>query len=127
MAFSSVFPDALAGNLISFCILSFCLSTQIGFFIYFETALVDVFGRGLTRWIRFLYFIPPLVFAGVADVDRLWVFANIAVAICAIPNLIAVLSLSRVFMTLMGDYLTGRRQYATEVIDASKDYVQKRA
>jgi AGCS family alanine or glycine:cation symporter len=127
MAFSSVFPEAVAGNLISFCILSFCLSTQIGFFIYFETALVDVFGRGPTRWVRFLYFIPPLVFAGVADVDRLWVFANIAVAICAIPNLVAVLSLSGVFMTLMGDYLSGRNRYAAQVIDASKEYVQKRA
>jgi AGCS family alanine or glycine:cation symporter len=124
LAFSSVFPDAVAGNLISFCILSFCLSTQIGFFIYFETALVDVFGRAVTRWIRFLYFIPPLVFAGVADVDRLWVFANIAVAICAIPNLIAVLSLSGAFMTLMGDFLAGQRLYATSVIDVSKDYVQ---
>jgi len=125
LAFSSVFPASVAGNLISFCILAFCLSTQIGFFIYFETALVDVFGRGMTRWIRFLYFIPPLIFAGVADVDRLWVFANIAVAICAIPNLIAVLFLSGAFMTLMGDYLTGRNQYATGTIDVSKDYVHK--
>jgi AGCS family alanine or glycine:cation symporter len=126
LAFSSVFPEAVAGNLISFCILSFCLSTQIGFFIYFETALVDVFGLGLTRWIRFLYFIPPLVFAGVADVDRVWVFANIAVAICAIPNLVAVLLLSPVFMTLMGDYLEGRNQYATELIDVSGEYVRGR-
>jgi AGCS family alanine or glycine:cation symporter len=126
LAFSSVFPEAVAGNLISFCILSFCLSTQIGFFVYFETALVDVFGRTATRWIRFLYFIPPLVFAGVADVDRVWVFANIAVAICAIPNLIAVLSLGGVFMTLMGDYLTGRKRYATALIDASREYVRSR-
>jgi AGCS family alanine or glycine:cation symporter len=124
LAFASVFPDALAGNLISFCILSFCLSTQIGFFIYFETALVDVFGRGLTRWIRYLYFLPPLVFAGVADVDRLWVFANIAVAICAIPNLVAVLALSGAFTTLMRDYLSGRRQYATSIVDSSRRYVR---
>ncbi len=124
LAFSSVFPEAVAGNLISFCILSFCLSTQIGFFIYFETALVDVFGRAATRWIRFLYFIPPLVFAGVADVDRLWVFANIAVAICAIPNLVAVLSLNGVFMTLMGDYRSGTGRYAARLIDASKAYVR---
>ena len=124
LAFSSVFPDAVAGNLISFCILSFCLSTQIGFFIYFETALVDVFGRNLTRWIRFLYFIPPLIFAGVADVDRLWVFANIAVAICAIPNLIAVVALSGAFLTLMKDYLSGEKAYATRVTDGSGEYVK---
>ena len=49
----------------------------------------------------------------------------IAVAICAVPNLIAVLSLSGVFMALMGDYLSERNRYATRVIDLSKDYVQK--
>ena len=124
LAFSSVFPDAVAGNLISFCILSFCLSTQIGFFIYFETALVDVFGRNLTRWVRFLYFIPPLIFAGVADVDRLWVFANIAVAICAIPNLIAVVALSGAFLTLMKDYLSGEKAYATRITGGSGEYVK---
>jgi AGCS family alanine or glycine:cation symporter len=124
LAFGSVFPDAVAGNLISFCILSFCLSTQIGFFIYFETALVDVFGRAITRWLRFLYFIPPMVFAGVADVDRLWVFANIAVAICAIPNLIAVLSLSGGFMTLMKDNLSGRNEFSTEKVDGTGVFVQ---
>ena len=124
LAFSSVFPASVAGNLISFCILAFCLSTQIGFFIYFDTALVDVFGKAATRWIRFLYFVPPVIFAGVADVDRVWVFANIAVAICAIPNLVAVLSLSGVFMALMKDYLSGRNEYATSIVDVSKDYVR---
>ncbi len=124
MAFATVFPASVAGNLISFCILAFCLSTQIGFFIYFETALVDVFGKGVTRWVRYLYFIPPLVFAGVADVDRVWVFANIAVAICAVPNLIAVLSLSGVFMTLMNDYRSGRNRFSARVIDVSGEYVR---
>jgi len=124
LAFASVLPEAVAGNLISFCILSFCLSTQIGFFIYFETAMVDVFGRAVTRWIRYVYFIPPLVFAGVADVDRLWVFANIAVAICAVPNLIAVLALSGGFMTLMKDYLTGQNEYATEKTDGKGIFVR---
>ena len=58
--------------------------------------------------------------------DRLWVFANIAVAICAIPNLIAVLSLSGPFMTLMKDYLSGERRFATRIIDESKEYVRSR-
>jgi AGCS family alanine or glycine:cation symporter len=126
LAFSSVYPDSLAGNLISFCILAFCLSTQIGFFIYFETALTDVFGARPTRWLRFLYFLPPVIFAGVADVDRVWVFANIAVAVCAVPNLIAVLSLSGVFTTLMGDYLSGTGRYATHVVDGTEGYLRRR-
>jgi AGCS family alanine or glycine:cation symporter len=74
--------------------------------------------------VKWLYFIPPLIFAGVTDVDRVWVFANIAVGVCAIPNLIAVVALSGAFMKLMKDYLSGRNQYAARIIDVSKDYVR---
>ena len=35
VAFSSVFPAQIAATLISFSILTFCLTTQIGFFIYY--------------------------------------------------------------------------------------------
>jgi AGCS family alanine or glycine:cation symporter len=98
---------------------------MMGFFIYFETAAVDAFGKPAVRWLRWLYFIPPVVFAGVADVDRIWVFANIAVGVCAIPNLIAVLALSGTFLTLMRDYLSGERRYAAPVVDETKAYVRK--
>ena len=76
------------------------------------------------KYLKWLYFIPPVVFAGVADVDRVWAFANIAVGVCAIPNLIAVLALSGVFITLMKDYLKGRNDYAARLIDVSKQYVR---
>ena len=51
-------------------------------------------------------------------------FANIAVGVCAIPNLIAVLALSGPFFVLMKDYLEGRNTYAAQVIDFSKQYVR---
>ncbi len=125
LAFASVFPPALAGNLLSFCILAFCLTTQIGFFIYYDTAAADVFGKAASRRLRWLYFLPPVLFAGVAEVDRLWVFANIAVGVCAIPNLVAVLALSGVFLALMGDYLSGERRFSTGAVDASGAWVRK--
>lgn len=124
IAFSSVFPEGISGSLISFIILTFCLTTQIAFFIYFETASLNVFGKKVLKYLKWLYFVPPVVFAGVADVDRVWVFANIAVGVCAIPNLIAVLALSGPFFVLMKDYLEGRNVYATQLIDASKRYVR---
>jgi AGCS family alanine or glycine:cation symporter len=124
VAFSSVFPEGISGSLISFIILTFCLTTQIGFFIYFETASVNVFGKKVMKYLKWLYFVPPVVFAGVADVDRIWVFANVAVGVCAIPNLVAVLALSGPFFVLMKDYLDGRNVYAAQVIDVSKQYVR---
>ena len=90
-----------------------------------STATVDAFGKPAVRWLRWLYFIPPVVFAGVTDVDRVWVFANIAVGVCAIPNLIAVLALSGTFLELMQDYLSGEKRYAAAVIDETKAYARK--
>ena len=116
-AFEAVFPLPVASIIVSVSIATFCLSTQIGFFVYFETCLVHLVGEGAFRWLRWLYFIPGVLVAGVADVDRLWIFANIAVAVVSIPNLVAMLCLGGVFVTLMRDELSGERRYATAKID----------
>lgn len=116
-AFAEVLPFSLASIVVSVSIATFCLSTQIGFFVYFETCLVSLVGVRAFRTLRWFYFLPGVAFAGVADVDRLWVLANIAVAVVSIPNLIAMLSLSGVFIALMKDELSGERVYATANVD----------
>ncbi|MBN1274105.1 MAG: sodium:alanine symporter family protein [Candidatus Aminicenantes bacterium] len=123
-AFSTVLPVQAARLLLSFSILTFCLTTQIGFFIYYETSIFHAFGSRPMKYLRWFYFIPAVIFAGVADVDKLWVFANVAVGICAIPNLIAVLALSGAFFILMRDYLERRNKYATSLTDVSRQYVR---
>lgn len=123
-AFSSVFPTGFAGTLISICILTFCLTTQIGFFIYYETAIVNIFGKRAIKLLKWFYLIPGILFAGVVHVDKLWVVANISVGVCSIPNLIAVLALSGAFFKLMKDYLSARYEYATEITDISKNYIK---
>ena len=116
-AFAEVFPLSVASIIVSVSIATFCLSTQIGFYVYFETCLVHLVGVRPARVLRWLYFVPGVLVAGVADVDRLWVVANIAVAVVAIPNLVAMLCLGGVFMTLMKDELSGRRLYAMKNVD----------
>jgi AGCS family alanine or glycine:cation symporter len=123
-AFATFYPPAVASAVISLCILTFCLTTQIGFFVYFETSLSFAFGPKPIRWFRWVYLLPGVLFAGFADVDRLWVFANLSVGVCAIPNLVSVLVLSGVFFTLMRDYIGGRNVYRTEVTDATRAYVK---
>jgi AGCS family alanine or glycine:cation symporter len=114
-----VLPLSLASILVSVSIATFCLSTQISFYVYFETCLVSLVGPRPFRLLRWLYFIPGVVFAGVADVDRLWVLANVAVAVVSIPNLVAMLCLSGVFVTLMRDEMSGVRAYATANVDGA--------
>jgi AGCS family alanine or glycine:cation symporter len=123
-AFASVFPSGLSNAFISLAILTFCLSTQIGFFIYYQTAAVDVFGQRVMKYLRWLYLVPGIIFAGVANVDKLWVFANISVGVCSVPNLIAVLALNGVFFVLMKDFITKRNEYACRFVDSSKKYVK---
>ena len=123
-AFSSVFPSNIASILISLSILTFCLSTQIGFFIYYETAFVSLFGKKAMKYFRWFYLIFGIVFAGVTDVAKLWVFANISVGVCSLPNLVAVLALSGAFFKLMKDFLLDRNEYATKIVDYSKTYIR---
>jgi AGCS family alanine or glycine:cation symporter len=124
-SFGSVFPAGIAGTLISISILTFCLSTQIGFFIYYETSIVSLFGKKATAYMKWLYLLPGVLFAGIADVEKLWVFANISVGVCSLPNLVALLVLSGAFFKLMRDYVLDKNEYTTAVVDSSKIYVRK--
>ena len=126
-AFATHYSPDVAGAFVSISILTFCLSTQIGFFIYFKTALVNLFGEKVFDYVKWTYFLPGVVFAGITNVDQLWALANISVAVSALPNLVALLSLSGVFKVLMHDYLSGENRFATKVTDATKNYVKTAA
>ena len=123
-AFATHYSPELANAFISIAILTFCLSTQIGFFIYFQTALVSLFGEKFFSYARWVYFMPGVVFAGITNVDQLWALANISVAASALPNLVALLMLSGVFVKLMKDYLSGENRFATAITDDSKQYIR---
>jgi AGCS family alanine or glycine:cation symporter len=123
-AFSFVFSSGLTSLFLSLSILTFCLTTQIGFFIYYENAVIDIFGKKALKYLRWFYLMPGVLFAGVADVDKLWVFADISVAVCSLPNLVALLVLNGAFFKLMKDFLDGRNKYATTISDTQRVYVQ---
>jgi AGCS family alanine or glycine:cation symporter len=123
-AFATYYSPEITNAFISIAILTFCLSTQIGFFVYFETALVSLFGEKPFRYVKWAYFFPGVVFAGITNVDQLWALANISVAASALPNLVALLVLSGVFMTLMRDYLSGENRYTTASSDESRRYIR---
>ena len=67
---------------------------------------------------------PGVVFAGITNVDQLWAVANISVAASALPNLVALLLLSGVFLTLMRDFLSGENAWATAKTDRTRSYIR---
>lgn len=123
-AFATYYSADFSKAFISVSILTFCLSTQIGFFIYFETAIVSLFGEKVFGYVKWTYFLPGVVFAGITNVDQLWALANISVAASALPNLVALLLLSGVFIRLMQDYLSGDKKYTTDIIDRNRQYIR---
>ncbi len=123
-AFATYYSPELASAFVSVAILTFCLSTQIGFFVYFETAVVSLIGERAFRYVKWIYFLPGIIFAGVTNVEQLWALANISVVASAVPNLIALLLLSGAFMKLMHDYLSGEKRFATAITDNNKQYVR---
>jgi AGCS family alanine or glycine:cation symporter len=123
-AFSAVYPETTAQTMVSMAILTFSLSTQIGFYIYYETSIDKLFGKRAMRYLKWFYFLPGVIFAGFANVDKLWVVADISVGVVAIPNLVALLFLGGVFVKLMKDYLSGDFHYGTAAIDVSKRYIK---
>jgi len=123
-AVATHYSPELSKAFVSVAILTFCLSTQIGFFVYFETAMVSLFGENVFRFAKWIYFMPGVIFAGITNVDQLWALANISVAASALPNLVALLLLSGVFLSLMKDYLSGEKRYATAITDDSRQYVR---
>ena len=123
-AFATFYSPEVAGALISISILTFCLSTQIGFFVYFRTALVHLFGERVFGYVKWVYFLPGVLFAGITQVDELWSLANISVAASALPNLLSLLLLSGAFLKLMHDYVSGTNAYTTAAIDGTPNYVK---
>ena len=123
-AFSSALPSTLSNTLISVSILAFCLSTHIGFYIYYETAVINLFGKKTIHYLKWVYLAPGVIFAGVTNIDELWVFANISVGVCSLPNLVALLALSGAFFKLMKDFLQERNEFSTEIVDTHKNYVK---
>jgi len=84
-----------------------------------------VFNKKYVKYFRWFYLLPGLLFAGFANVERLWIFANISVGVCALPNLVALLALNGVFFKLMKDYMSGTNKFTTEITDATQQYVKK--
>jgi AGCS family alanine or glycine:cation symporter len=81
----------------------FCFSSTLGFFVEFRTAMVYIFGEKAFRYLRFIYFIPPIIGA-VMEIEVIWTMADMATGFLVIPNLIALVFLSPTFIKIFKDF-----------------------
>ncbi len=114
VAFSKI--PYIGAPLLTFGILTFAFSTILGWSYYGESAVnyIEVRGekeqgaRGSSRFYRILY-IVALFFGSIINLDIIWNIADSMNALMAIPNLVALLLLSKVAAQETKKYLWADR------------------
>jgi AGCS family alanine or glycine:cation symporter len=81
----------------------FCFSSTLGWFVEFRTAVVYIFGVKSFKFLRWLYFVPPIIGA-MMEIEVVWTMADMAIGFLVIPNMIALVLLSPVFIKLFREY-----------------------
>ena len=84
---------------LSICVFLFAFSSYIGYYVEFRTCVEYLFGKRSLKWLKYLYFILPLL-AVTLKVEQVWDIADIAVGFIVVPNLIALVALSPKFFKL---------------------------
>ena len=104
VAFSKI--PYVGAPLLAFGILTFAFSTILGWSYYGESAVNYIEGRRINRFYRILY-IVALFFGSIINLDIIWNIADTMNALMAIPNLVALLLLSKVVAQETKKYLWG--------------------
>lgn len=86
---------------ISVCL--FAYSSYLGFFVEFRTSLEYVFGERKANYLKWLFFIPPVI-SCVLPVSVIWDLADMVVGFIFIPNMIALLVLSPKVFAMLKEY-----------------------
>ncbi|NTV66617.1 MAG: sodium:alanine symporter family protein [Chlorobaculum sp.] len=92
-AFAAV--PVIGPSVLTFGLLTFVFSTILGWSYYGEKAMEYLFGKGAIMPYRWAWVVAVMV-GSVASLQVVWTFADIANALMALPNLVALLVLSPV-------------------------------
>lgn len=103
-AFSSVY-GGIGGYLVAICLWLFAYATMVGYAVEYETSVVYLFGQKAVKLFRWIYLIPPFLTLG-QTTEMIWTVVDIATGITVIPNLIALIFLSKVFTKDFKDFET---------------------
>lgn len=92
---------------LTFGLLTFVFSTILGWSYYGEKAMEYLFGKGAIMPYRWAW-VAAVMVGSVASLQVVWTFADIANALMALPNLVALLLLSPVIASETKDYFKRR-------------------
>lgn len=97
-AFSTLY-GSIGKYVLCFVIVTFALSSYIGFTFEFTSCIRYFFGEKLIKYLKWLY-IVPIIFAVFLPIEYIWSFADMSIGFIIIPNLIGLVLLSKKFKEL---------------------------
>ncbi|SFE12364.1 alanine or glycine:cation symporter, AGCS family [Lentibacillus persicus] len=106
IAFSTVFGDTTAGAIISIVLLLFVISTVIVLIYYGEKQAEFLFGIRFSNFMRVVYTIAILIGA-IGGLQFIWQFLDLLLAMVIVPNIIALIFLSKQIRAVTDDYFHG--------------------
>lgn len=89
--------------ILAIAVILFTYSSYLGFFVEFRSCLEYLFGEKCVKYLQWLFFVPPIV-AVTMPIEAIWSLADMAVGFIVIPNMIALLILSKKFLALFREY-----------------------
>ncbi len=95
MAFKSVYGQ-VGKYVLALAIVAFACSTYIGYFFEYTSCIRYMFGEKSLKILKWGY-ILPIVFAVFLPISTIWTMADMAVGFIVIPNIIALVLLSKEF------------------------------
>lgn len=98
-AFESLYGD-VGKIVLSVIITLFAYSTYLGFFTEFKTSIIYLVGTNRFKYFSWLYFVP-IIFAVLLPIEAIWSLSDISVGFIIIPNLVALLCLSKEFRKII--------------------------
>ncbi|MDL2263795.1 alanine:cation symporter family protein [Synergistaceae bacterium OttesenSCG-928-I11] len=105
-AFSSSLLGSYGYTFIAICLLFFAFSTIIGWYYFAETNIRYLFGTKMLRPFQLL--VMAFIFIGsVLKIDLVWELADFFNGLMVLPNLIALLFLSKKVVRLLDEYKRG--------------------
>lgn len=94
-AYESVYGN-LGKYIMCIIIVLFAYSTFLGFYVEFKTSITYLFGEKSLKILKWLYYVP-IIFATLMPIEAIWSIADMAVGFIVIPNIIALICLSKNF------------------------------
>ncbi len=103
-AFNSSVFGSFGGLIVTLGTILFAFSTMVGWYINYQTGCVYLLGEKSIKIMKWVYLLPGIIFAG-QKVNSIWLFADLSSGLMGIPNLIALVMLSGVFVKLFKEFM----------------------